>query len=68
MSLLVARSDLSGLVVDLDMPGCLDGAALTRFVHARWPAEHVVQPLFTRSPMMARLKQKQQGREALDNA
>jgi CheY-like chemotaxis protein len=42
LEVLTARSDVSLLFTDVNMPGPMDGLALAEMVHARWPAVRIV--------------------------
>ncbi len=37
LSYLESRSDIRSVITDIDMPGCLSGLDLARFVTRRWP-------------------------------
>jgi CheY-like chemotaxis protein len=37
IEILTNRDDIRIIVTDINMPGSMDGAALTRFVRTRWP-------------------------------
>ncbi len=37
LSYLESRSDIQILIIDIEMPGCLSGLDLARFVSRRWP-------------------------------
>jgi two-component sensor histidine kinase/CheY-like chemotaxis protein len=42
MSILEARSDISLLFTDIQMPGSMDGLKLARAVHERWPSIKII--------------------------
>src|SRR5436309_7927018 len=42
MSILEARSDISLLFTDIQMPGSMDGLKLAHAVHDRWPAIKII--------------------------
>ena len=42
LTLLEARHDVRVVFTDVDMPGSMDGLALARTVHARWPQVKVL--------------------------
>lgn len=42
MSILEARSDISLLFTDIQMPGTMDGLKLAHAVHDRWPAIKII--------------------------
>ena len=42
ISILEARSDISLLLTDIQMPGSMDGLKLAHAVHDRWPAIKII--------------------------
>jgi CheY-like chemotaxis protein len=42
LRVLETRADIQALFTDVDMPGSMDGLALARTVHARWPQVKVL--------------------------
>ncbi len=42
LSYLESRSDIRLTIADIDMPGCLSGLGLARFICRRWPHIHTI--------------------------
>jgi CheY-like chemotaxis protein len=42
VAILESRSDISLMVTDIQMPGSMDGLALARAVHNRWPSIKII--------------------------
>src|SRR6185295_10822036 len=48
--ILTSRTDINVLFTDVEMPGSMDGYALARTVHARWPDIAIVTTSGRRTP------------------
>ncbi|KLK90542.1 hypothetical protein AA309_25135 [Microvirga vignae] len=42
IALLEARPDVQAVITDIDMPGSMNGLALTKVIHQRWPRLGIV--------------------------
>jgi DNA-binding NtrC family response regulator len=42
LSYLESRSDIRSVIADIDMPGCLSGLDLARFMTRRWPSMPII--------------------------